>query len=73
MVGHIAERTVGHWGPKVMQGWNGNLAQVNAALVGQQGGQTTSNEFLGAAGNKWPGTVDFGAPNNRTMSSSGRQ
>ncbi|CAH2268404.1 jg6273 [Pararge aegeria aegeria] len=41
--------------------WNGDPAQVYAVLVGpQRGGQTTSNESLGAAGNKWPRTVDFG-------------
>ncbi|CAH2218242.1 jg9833 [Pararge aegeria aegeria] len=49
-------------------------AQVNAALVGpQRGGQTTSNESLGAAGNKRPRTVDFRTPYKRPMSSSGLQ
>ncbi|CAH2233687.1 jg19343 [Pararge aegeria aegeria] len=48
------------------------IAQVNAALVGpQRGGQTTSNESLGAAGNKRPRTVDFGTLYKRPMSSSG--
>ncbi|CAH2266215.1 jg17801 [Pararge aegeria aegeria] len=33
--------------------------QVNAAMVGpQRGGQTTSNDTLGAAGNKRPRTVE---------------
>ncbi|CAH2210380.1 jg17405 [Pararge aegeria aegeria] len=49
-------------------------AQVNAVLVGpQRGGQTTSSESLGAAGNKRPRTVDFGTPYERPMSSSGLQ
>ncbi|CAH2262998.1 jg18699 [Pararge aegeria aegeria] len=40
--------------------WNGDPAQLNAALVGpHRGGQTTSNESLGAAGNKRPRTEDF--------------
>ncbi|CAH2265956.1 jg5853 [Pararge aegeria aegeria] len=52
----------------------GNPAQVNAALVGSQlGGQTPSNESLGAAGNKRPRTVDFGTLYKRPMSSSGLQ
>ncbi|CAH2247981.1 jg21821 [Pararge aegeria aegeria] len=33
----------------------------------------TPNESLGAAENKRPGTVDFGAPYKRSMSSSGQQ
>ncbi|CAH2236631.1 jg16469 [Pararge aegeria aegeria] len=38
--------------------WNGDPAKMNAALVGlQRGGQETSNESLGAAGNKRPRTV----------------
>ncbi|CAH2241464.1 jg15661 [Pararge aegeria aegeria] len=54
--------------------WNGDPAQVNAALVGpQRGGQTTSHESLEAAGNKRPRTVDCGTPYKRPMSSSGLQ
>ncbi|CAH2239124.1 jg10409 [Pararge aegeria aegeria] len=54
--------------------WNGDPAQVNAALVGpQKGGQTTSNESLGSEGNKRPRTVDFVTPYKRTMPSSGLQ
>ncbi|CAH2211249.1 jg26730 [Pararge aegeria aegeria] len=54
--------------------WNGDPARLNAALVGsQRGGQTTSNESLGAAGNKRPRTVVFRTPNKRPMSSSGLQ
>ncbi|CAH2244340.1 jg25292, partial [Pararge aegeria aegeria] len=42
----------------------------NAALVGpQRGGHTTSNESLGAAGNKRPRIMDFGAHYNRSVSS----
>ncbi|CAH2247272.1 jg15459 [Pararge aegeria aegeria] len=53
---------------------NGDPAQVNAVLVGpQQGGQMTSNESMGAAGNKRPRTVDFGTLYKRPMSSSGLQ
>ncbi|CAH2236332.1 jg10714 [Pararge aegeria aegeria] len=53
---------------------NGDPAPINAALVGpQRGGQTTSKEPLGAAGNKRPRTVDFGTPYKRPMSSSGLQ
>ncbi|CAH2242933.1 jg14501 [Pararge aegeria aegeria] len=54
--------------------YNGDPAKVNAALIGpQRGGQTTSNESLGAAGNKRHRTVDFGTLNKRPMSSSGLQ
>ncbi|CAH2230610.1 jg19039 [Pararge aegeria aegeria] len=54
--------------------WNGDPAQVNAVLVGpQQGGQTTSNESMGAAGSKRPRTVDFGTLYKRPMSSCGLQ
>ncbi|CAH2241624.1 jg3956 [Pararge aegeria aegeria] len=54
--------------------WNINPTQVNAVLVGpQQGGQTTSNESLGAAGRKRPRTVYCGTPYKRPMSSSGLQ
>ncbi|CAH2231303.1 jg20617 [Pararge aegeria aegeria] len=50
-----------------------NLAQVNAALVGpKRGGQTTSNESLGAAESKRPRNMNFGTPYKRPMSSSGR-
>ncbi|CAH2226784.1 jg4675 [Pararge aegeria aegeria] len=53
---------------------SGDPAQVNAELVDlQRGGQTTSNESLGAAVNKRPRTVDFGTPYKRLMSSSGLQ
>ncbi|CAH2269549.1 jg19094 [Pararge aegeria aegeria] len=49
-------------------------APWNAALVGpQRGGQTTSNEPLGAAGSKRPRTVDFGTPYKKPMSSRGLQ
>ncbi|CAH2269130.1 jg27385 [Pararge aegeria aegeria] len=49
--------------------WNGDPAQVNAALFGpQRGGQTTSNEALEAAGNKRPRTVDFETLYERPMS-----
>ncbi|CAH2236540.1 jg8022 [Pararge aegeria aegeria] len=54
--------------------WNGDPAHVKAALVGpQHGGQTTSNESLGAAGSKRTRTVDFGTLYKRPMSSSGLQ
>ncbi|CAH2269026.1 jg16050 [Pararge aegeria aegeria] len=54
--------------------WNGDPAQVNAVFVGpQRGGQTTSSESLGAAGNKRPRTVDFGTLYERPMSGSGLQ
>ncbi|CAH2237921.1 jg18724 [Pararge aegeria aegeria] len=54
--------------------WNGDPAQVNAALVGpQRGGRTSSNESLKAAGNKRPRTVDFGTLYIRPMSSGGLQ
>ncbi|CAH2227376.1 jg300 [Pararge aegeria aegeria] len=54
--------------------WNGDPAQVNAVLVRpQRGGQTTSNEALGAAGNKRPRTVDFGTLYKRTVPSCGLQ
>ncbi|CAH2236078.1 jg3650 [Pararge aegeria aegeria] len=57
--GHVARRTDGRWGTKLE--WR--PPQVNAALVGpQRGGQTTSNESLGTAGNKRPRTVDLGTP-----------
>ncbi|CAH2207399.1 jg422 [Pararge aegeria aegeria] len=66
---HIARRIDGRWGS--IPYWNGDSAQVNAALVGpQRGGQTTLNESPGAAGNKRPRTVDFGTPYKRPMSSS---
>ncbi|CAH2259291.1 jg10036 [Pararge aegeria aegeria] len=69
--GHIARRTDGRGVPRC---WNGDPAQVNAVLVGpQRGGQTTSNESLGAAGNKRPRTVDFGTLYKRPMSSSALQ
>ncbi|CAH2238462.1 jg23933 [Pararge aegeria aegeria] len=58
----------------IQSSWNGNPALVNAALVDPlRGGQTTSNESLGAAGNMRPRTVDFGTPYKRPMSSSGLQ
>ncbi|CAH2237952.1 jg4646 [Pararge aegeria aegeria] len=57
----------------VLRCCNGDPASVNAALVAPQRGRQTLNELLGAAGKKWPRTVDFGTPNKRTMSSSGRQ
>ncbi|CAH2234140.1 jg23736 [Pararge aegeria aegeria] len=54
--------------------WNGDPELVNAASVGpQRGGLTTSNESLGAAGNKRPRTVDFGTPYKRPKSSGGLQ
>ncbi|CAH2258749.1 jg5418 [Pararge aegeria aegeria] len=54
--------------------WNGNPAPVTIAVVGpQRGGQTTSSESLGAAGNKRPKMVDFETPYRRPISSSGRQ
>ncbi|CAH2245006.1 jg6946 [Pararge aegeria aegeria] len=48
------------WVPRC---WNGDPTKVKAAFVGpEQGGQTTANESLGAAGNKRPRTVDFELP-----------
>ncbi|CAH2251675.1 jg2318 [Pararge aegeria aegeria] len=104
--GHIARRTDGRWGSKVLE-WRPRTVRVNeshitsvpvlpkrtevaiklfhhvkkkkkkgenAVLVGpQQGGQTTSKESLGAAGNERPRTVDFGTLYKRPMSSSGLQ
>ncbi|CAH2242904.1 jg14474 [Pararge aegeria aegeria] len=50
------------------------MAQVDAAWIApQRGGQTTSNESPGAAGNERPKTVDFGTPYERSMSSRGPQ
>ncbi|CAH2243792.1 jg12706 [Pararge aegeria aegeria] len=58
----------------VLRYWNGDLAPVNAALVGpQRGGQMPSGESLGAAGGKRPRTVYCGTPYKRPMSSSGRR
>ncbi|CAH2234082.1 jg7723 [Pararge aegeria aegeria] len=52
---HIARRTDGRWGLKVME-----YRPVNAAFVGpQRGGQPTSSESPRAAGNKQPRTVVF--------------
>ncbi|CAH2243314.1 jg2814 [Pararge aegeria aegeria] len=57
------------WGPKVLEllPWTGKRSVGGP----QRGGRT--NESLGAAGNKRPGTVDFEAPYKRPMSSSGHQ
>ncbi|CAH2226567.1 jg5216 [Pararge aegeria aegeria] len=52
-------------GDVVVPRWNGDLALVNAAR--------TSNESLGATGNRLPRTVDFGTPYKRPMSSRGLQ
>ncbi|CAH2226517.1 jg16803 [Pararge aegeria aegeria] len=52
--------------------WNDNFATVSAALVDpESGGQTTSNESRGAAGNKRHRIVEFGTPYNRPISSCG--
>ncbi|CAH2245461.1 jg8714 [Pararge aegeria aegeria] len=70
-VGHIAQRTDGRLGSEEM---DGDPAPVNAALVvPQRGGQTTSNESLGATGSKRPRAVNFGTPYRSAVSSSGLQ
>ncbi|CAH2207481.1 jg23359 [Pararge aegeria aegeria] len=70
--GHIARRTDGRWGSNFPRCWNGDPAQVNAVLVvPQRGGQTTSNEALGAAGNKRPKIVEFGTLYKSLVSSIG--
>ncbi|CAH2238058.1 jg9756 [Pararge aegeria aegeria] len=59
---------------EVPRSWNGDPAQVNAALVGpKRGGQTTSIKSLGATGNQRPRTVEVGTSYKRPMSSGGLQ
>ncbi|CAH2234239.1 jg16687 [Pararge aegeria aegeria] len=67
--GHIDRRTMDAGVPRC---WNGDPAQLHAAMPGpQRAGQTTSNKSLSAAGNKRPRTVDLGSPYKRPKSSSG--
>ncbi|CAH2226665.1 jg3174 [Pararge aegeria aegeria] len=67
--GHIARRTYGHWGLKVLE-WR---PRTGKRSVGRPPTRWTSGESLGAAGGKRPRTVDCGSPYKRPMSSSGRQ
>ncbi|CAH2239886.1 jg4571 [Pararge aegeria aegeria] len=67
--GHIARRTDGSWSSKVFE-WRSRTGKRSVGWP-QQGGQTTKNESLGAAGDGRPNTVDLGTLYKRPMSSSG--
>ncbi|CAH2227491.1 jg9312 [Pararge aegeria aegeria] len=68
--GHIARRTDGRWGSKVLE-WHPRTGK--RWVDPQPGGQMTSSESRVAAGYKRPRIVEFGTPYKRPMSSSGRQ
>ncbi|CAH2232969.1 jg8286 [Pararge aegeria aegeria] len=67
--GHLAQRKDGLWSPKVLE-WCTGKRSVSRPTTRWQ---STSNQSLGAAGNKRPRTVDFGTLFKRPMSSSGLQ
>ncbi|CAH2235424.1 jg13282 [Pararge aegeria aegeria] len=62
--GHIARRTDGRWGSKVLE-WR---PRTGKRSVGRPPTRWTDDiKRLGAAGNKRPRTVDFGTLYKRTM------
>ncbi|CAH2240682.1 jg25706 [Pararge aegeria aegeria] len=67
--GHIARRTDGRWGLKVLE-WR---PRTGKRSVGRPQTRWTAkiSESLGAAGGKRPRTVDCGTPYKRPMSNSG--